>query len=85
MTIDYDSFTPEERDTFVKNVLSEKELLAAVNAVTRGGLKPKPPEEILEFCFRVAVKKMEQFRKKVKEKRAEGPSGKRGKGDVGNL
>ncbi len=69
MAVDYDKFTPEERDTFVRNVLSEKEMSAAISAVTKGGRIEKTPEELLEFCFRVAAKKMEGLKKAIQAKR----------------
>ena len=69
MAINFDAFTPDERDNFVKNVLSEKEMTAAISAFTGHGRKPREPEELLEFCFKVAVRKMKGLHRKIAEKR----------------
>lgn len=69
MAVDYDSFTSEERDNFVKFVLTEPEVKAAVFLATARGTKRPAPEEILEFCFRVAVEKMKKLHGKIREKK----------------
>ena len=54
--VKYEDMTAEERDRFVKTVLSEKEIEAAASVY----LKSKPQaeaEDILKFCFKVAIKK----------------------------
>ena len=69
MSIDFDSFTPEERDNFVKNVLSEAEIKAAISAFTHSGAMIKAPEELLEFCFKVAINKMKSLHQRIKDNR----------------
>lgn len=60
MAVDYESLTPPERDTFVRNMLSEKEISAAIALATRRGQAKKTPEELLDFCFRIAVGKVKK-------------------------
>jgi hypothetical protein len=69
MAVDYEAFTPVERDTFVKNILHEKEMAAAIRAATRGGKEYRTPEQLLDFCFRVAVKKMEGLKSAIRDAR----------------
>jgi len=68
--IDYEKFTENERDNFVKNTLDEKELRAAISAATNGGRLSREPLELLAFCFKVATKKMDRLHKKIAFKRA---------------
>ncbi len=69
--IDYEAFTPQERDNFVKNILSEKEIKAAMLAASRGGSLFRTPEQYLEFCFEVAVRKMKSLHEAIRQKRDE--------------
>lgn len=71
MAIDYASFSPEEKDNFVRNLLGEKEIEAAIRVATANGRKPKSNEELLEFCFRVAARKMERIKQAIVRRRAE--------------
>ena len=70
MAVDYTAFSYEEKDNFVKNLLAEKEIEAAIRVATSGGRRPKTDEDLLEFCFRVAIRKMERLRKKIAARRA---------------
>jgi hypothetical protein len=69
VAVDYEAFSPEERDTFVKNILHEKEIAAAIRAATGGGARYRSPDQLLEFCFRVAVKKMEGLKGAIRDAR----------------
>lgn len=69
MAIDYDRFTLGERDNFAKMVLTEPEIKAAVFLATGRGKRKLPAEEILEFCFRVAVKKMKRLHGKIRDRK----------------
>jgi hypothetical protein len=69
MAVDYASFSPEEKDNFVRNLLGEKEIEAAIRVATAGGRRPKGNEELLEFCFRVAAKKMDRLKGAIARKR----------------
>lgn len=69
--IDYDAFTPAERDTFVRNVLTESEIKAAMLAYSRGGKVFRTPEQYLEFCFGIAVRKMQGLHAAIRRKRDE--------------
>lgn len=69
MTINYDSFSEEERDNFVKNVLTEEEIGTAIQVYTAGGHKWRETDALLEFCFKVAIKKMDKFKEEVARKR----------------
>lgn len=73
MTVDFDRFTPAERDNFVRMVLSEKEIEAIVIAATGRGRIPKPAEELLELCFQAAVNKMKRLHGRIAEKRGAKP------------
>lgn len=69
MAVDYGAFSPQERDTFVKNILSEKEIAAVIRTATLDGKRFKTPEQLLEFCFRVAEKKIERLRTSIRKAR----------------
>lgn len=69
MAIDYEAFSPAERDTFVKNVLSEREIRAAIWACSRGGRVYRTDEQYLEFCFGVARRKMNRLHAAIRAKR----------------
>ena len=71
MAVDYAAFSCEEKDNFVRNLLGEKEIEAAIRAATAGGRRPRTDEALLEFCFRVAVRKMERLRRAISARRAE--------------
>lgn len=71
--IDYDAFTPGERDNFVRNVLSESEIRAAMLAHSRGGTVFRTPDQYLEFCFAIAVRKMQGLHDAIRRKRDEAP------------
>lgn len=71
--IDYEAFTPQERDNFVKNILSVKEIEAAMLAASRGGSVYRTAEQYLEFCFGVAVRKMKALQEAIRRKRDEMP------------
>lgn len=69
--IDYDAFTPAERDNFVRNVLTESEIKAAMLAHSRGGTLFRTPEQYLEFCFGIAVRKMQSLHDAIRRRRDE--------------
>lgn len=65
----FDSLAEKERDNFVKFMLSEKEIRAAVFLATARGKVRKTPEELLEFCFALARKKAERLKEKIAARR----------------
>lgn len=71
MAIDFDKFTPDEKDNFVRFTISQAEIKAAIFLATAGGKIEKTPQELLEFCFDVAVRKNKRLRKRISFKRRE--------------
>ena len=71
--VKYEDMTKEERDRFIKTVLSEKEIEAAAAVY----LKSKPEseaEDILKFCYKVAIKKFTPAHLKKKTAKPKNPT-----------
>ena len=58
LRIDPSKYTPEEKDNFVRIVMSEKEIEAVVRYLQAKHKRHPTMEEAIGLCFRVAMKKV---------------------------